>query len=162
MLFTLASFCLPPLLVFGVYHLLTWFNVFGINGLPFWKRVAMASAICHVLLASGFFAFSYFDFQAHSRLEPEEGKFGPYLFNRSDFWRLMTIFDTAPMLAIIVLFSVLDRAGINPPGLLGWTMAITYIVGTLQWFFLGGGIGALLERFFEGLKTPEPEDEEWN
>jgi hypothetical protein len=161
MLFTLASFCLPPLLVFGVYHLLTWFNVFGINELPFWKRVAMASAICHVLLASGFFAFSYFDFQAHLRLGAEEARFGPYLFNRSDFWRLMTIFDTAPMLAIILSFSILDRAGINPPGLLGWTMAITYIVGTLQWFLLGGGIGALLEKFFEGLKTPEPEDEGW-
>ena len=26
---------------------------------------------------------------------------------------------------------------------------------------VGGGVGALLERFFEGLKTPEPEDDEW-
>jgi hypothetical protein len=161
MLFTLASFCLPPLLVFGVYHLMTWFDVFGINQRAFWKRVAMASAICHVLLASGFFVFSYFDFQAHLRLEAEEARFGPYLFNRSDFWRLMTIFDTAPMLVIIVLFSLLDRAGINPPGLLGWTLAITFLVGTLQWSLVGGAIGALLERFFEGLKTPEPEDEEW-
>jgi hypothetical protein len=161
MLFTLASFCLPPLLVFGVYHLLTWFDVLEINESAFWKRLAIASAICHLLLASGFFAFSYFDFQTHLRLQAEEAGFGPYLFNRSDFWRLMTIFDTAPMLVIIVLFSLLDRAGINPPGLLGWTIAITYIVGTLQWFLLGGGIGALLERFFEGLRTPEPEDEEW-
>jgi hypothetical protein len=162
MLFTLASFCLPPLLVFGVYHLLTWFDVFGINERAFWKRVAMASAICHVLLASGFFVFSYFDFQAHLRVEAEDARFGPYLFNRTDFWRLLTIFDTTPMLVIIVLFSALDRAGINPPGLLGWTLAITYIAGTLQWFLVGGAIGALLERFFEGLKTPEPEDEEWN
>lgn len=161
MLFTLASFCLPPLLVFGVYHLLTWFDVFGINGRAFWKRVALSSAICHVLLASGFFVFSYFDFRAHLRLEPEGVNFGPYLFNRSDFWRLITIFDTAPMLATIALFSIFDRAGINPPGLLIWTMGITYVIGTLQWFWVGGGIGAILERFFEGLKTPEPEDEEW-
>jgi hypothetical protein len=161
MLFTLASFCLPPLLVFGVYHLLTWFDFFGINERAFWKRVAITSAICHVLLTSGFLTFSYFDFQAHLRLEPEDAKFAPYLFNRTDFWRLMTIFDTAPMLIIVGLFSFFDRAGINPPGLLGWTVAITYIVGSLQWFALGGGIGAFLERFFEGLKTPEPEDEEW-
>src|SRR5260370_31277898 len=128
MLFTLASFCLPPLLVFGVYHLLTWFDVFRINQRAFWKRVAMASAICHVLLATGFFVFSYFDFQAHLRLEAEEARFGPYLFNRSDFWRLMTIFDTAPMLVIIALFSVLYRAVVNPPGLLGCTIALTSIL----------------------------------
>src|SRR3989442_16028782 len=124
MLFTLASLCLPPLLVFGVYHLLTWFDAFGINERAFWKRVALASAICHVLLASGFFVFSYFDFQAHLPLEPEEAKFGAYLFNQSDFWRLTAIFDTAPMLVIIMLFSFFDRTGINPPGLVVWTLAI--------------------------------------
>jgi len=31
----------------------------------------------------------------------------------------------------------------------------------LQWFFVGGALGALLEKFFEGLKTPEPEEEDW-
>src|SRR5216684_6526174 len=161
MLFTLASACLPPLFVFGVYHLLTWFNVFAINKRPFWKRIAIASAISHVFLASGFFAFSYFDFRTHLLLEPEGTNFGPYLFSRPDFWRVITIFDTGPMLAIVALSSMLDRAGINPPGFMAWVLAITYVAGTLQWFFLGGGIGALMERFFEGLKTPEPEDEEW-
>ena len=74
----------------------------------------------------------------------------------------MTIFDTAPMIVIIAVLTVLDRAGINPPGLLALTLAITYGVGTLQWFCIGGGVGALLERFFEGLKTPDPDDEEWD
>ncbi|PYS35984.1 MAG: hypothetical protein DMG14_25765 [Acidobacteria bacterium] len=154
MLLTLASFLLPPLFVFGVYHLLTWFNVFRINERVFWKRVAITSAICHVLLVSGFFAFSYID-------AGNTTAFGIYLFNRSNFWRLMTIFDTAPMLVIIGLLAGLDRAGVNPPGLVAITVAITYIVGSVQWFFVGGGVGALLERFFEGLKTPEPEDDEW-
>jgi len=153
MLLTLASFLLPPLFVFGIYHLLTWFNVARINERVFWKRVAIASAVCHVLLASGFFVFSYVD--------ARDVNFGIYLFNRSNFWKLMTIFDTAAMLVIIGLFTAFDRAGMNPPGLVGMTLAITYIVGTLQWFFIGGGIGALLERFFEGLRTPEPEDDEW-
>jgi hypothetical protein len=153
MLLTLASFLLPPLFVFGIYHLLTWFNVARINERVFWKRVAIASAVCHVLLASGFFAFSY--------LDARDANFGVYLFNRSNFWKLMTIFDTAAMLVIIGLFTAFDRAGMNPPGLVGMTFGITYIVGTVQWFLIGGGIGALLERFFEGLKTPEPEDDEW-
>src|SRR5262249_3330956 len=107
----------------------------------------------HILLVSGFLAFAYVD--------AAEAPFGLYLFSRSNFWKLITIFDTAPMLVIVGLFSAFDRAGMNPPGLVGMTIAITYIVGTLQWFFLGGGIGALLERFFEGLKTPDPEDEGW-
>ena len=154
MLYTLASFLLPPLFVFGVYHLLTWFDFFGINQKVFWKRVAITSAISHVVLATGFFAFTYFEAK-------EAASYAVYLFNRSNFWRLMTVFDTAPMVVIIGLFSLLDRAGMNPPGLLAVTIAITYIVGTLQWFLVGGAIGALLERFFEGLKTPEPEDEDW-
>ena len=157
MFYSLASLVLAPLLVFGVYHLLTWFNVFGLNRRATWKRVAIASAICHILLATGFFVFSYADFRA---LAVEgESQFGPYLFNRSQFWRLMTFFDTLPMLAIIGLFSALDRLGMNPPGLLVLTVAITYLVGTVQWFCIGGVIGALLERFWEGLKTPDEEDE---
>ena len=161
MLFTVGSACLPPLFVFGLYHLLTWFDVFGINKRSFWKRLAIASAISHLLLVSGFFAFAYFDFRTHFLLEPEGMTFGSYLFNRTEFWRVMTIFDTGPMLAVIGLSSILDRAGINPPGFLVWVVVISYVVGTLQWFFVGGGLGALMERFFEGLKTPEPEEDEW-
>jgi hypothetical protein len=153
-MFTLASFLLPPLFVFGVYHLLTWSNVVGINRRVFWKRVAITSAFCHVLLATGFFVFAYFD-------ADEAVSFGVHLFDRSDFWKLMAVFDTAPMLVIILVFSMLERAGMNPPGIVAVTLAITYLVGTLQWFVVGGAIGALLERFFEGLKTPEPEFEDW-
>jgi len=152
MLYTLASFLLPPLFVFGVYHVMTWFNILRINDRVFWKRVAMTSAVCHVLLASGFFIFSY--------VQAAGADFGFYLFNGSHFWRLMTIFDTAPMLVLIALFAALDRAGVNPPGLVALTLAITYLAGTLQWFFVGGGLGALFERFFEGLRTPDPEEEE--
>src|SRR5215510_2862501 len=115
MIFTLASFLLPPLFVFGVYHLLTWFNVLQINRRVFWKRVAITSAACHVLLASGFFAFAYID-------AGEAATFGVYLFNRSNFWKLMTVFDTAPMLVIVGLFTAFDRAGMNPPGFGGMTL----------------------------------------
>lgn len=153
MLLTVGPFLLAPLFVFGVYHLLTWFNIFHVNQKVFWKRVAIASGICHVLLAAGFFVFSYIDSGSLA--------FGPYLFNESNFWKLMEIFDTAAMFVILMVFSVLDRAGVNPPGLVGITISLTVVVGTLQWFFIGGGIGALLERFFQGIRTPDPEDQEW-
>ena len=53
------------------------------------------------------------------------------------------------------------RAEFNPPGLLVLTLGITYVVGSIQWFLIGGGIGALLEKFWSGLKTRDDEDEEW-
>ena len=153
MLLTLAAFLLPPLFVFGVYHLLTWFNVFRINERVYWKRVALASGVSHILLLTGFLVFSYFD--------AGSAAFGPFLFNNSEFSRLMRLFDTASMLAILAVFSAMARADINPPGILFLTLAITYVVGTIQWFLVGGGIGALLEKFWTGLKTPDEEDEEW-
>jgi hypothetical protein len=148
-----ASFLLAPLFVFGVYHLLTWFNIFRINERVYWKRIAIASAISHVLLFSGFLVFSWFDAAG--------APFGPYLFNNSEFTRLLRVFDTTVMLIILLVFSAMARADVNPPGLLVLTLGITYVVGSLQWFLIGGGIGALLERFWSGLKTREDEDEEW-
>ena len=153
MFLTLAALLLPPLFVFGVYHLLTWFNVFRINERVYWKRVAIASGISHVFLLTGFLVFSYFDAAG--------APFGQFLFNNSEFSRLMRLFDTASTLVILVVFSVMARADINPPGILILTLAMTYVVGTVQWFLVGGGIGALLEKFWTGLKTGDEEDEEW-
>jgi hypothetical protein len=150
---SVASFLLAPLFVFGVYHLLTWFNIFRVNERVYWKRIAIASAIAHILLLTGFLVFSWFDAGG--------APFGPYLFNNSEFTRLLRVFDTAAMLIILLVFSVMARAEVNPPGLLVLTLALTYLVGSLQWFLIGGGIGALLEKFWSGLKTGEDEDEEW-
>jgi hypothetical protein len=108
----------------------------------------------HVLLATGFFLFIYLD-------ASDAASFGVYLFNRSNFWELITIFDTAAMFVIVGLFSMFERAGVNPPGLVAVTVGLTYVIGTLQWFLVGGAVGAILERFFEGLKTPDP-DEDWD
>ena len=161
MFLTVASFLLAPLFVFGVYHLLTWFNVLRVNERVYWKRVAIASAISHFVLLSGYFVFSYFEFKGLLEIEPASVSFGAFLFSRSGFWRVMTIFDTVPTLVLLAMFFILDRAGINPPGLLIGTFAIAYVTGTLQWFWIGGGIGALLEKFWAGLKTADEEDEEW-
>jgi hypothetical protein len=45
----------PLLLVFGLYHLFTWFNIFRINERAYWRRVGLTSAISHFLLATGFY-----------------------------------------------------------------------------------------------------------
>jgi hypothetical protein len=119
----------------------------------YWKRIALASAISHALLLTGFLVFSWFDAAGIP--------FGLYLFNNSEFTRLLRIFDTAAMMMIVLVFSAMARAEVNPPGLLVLTLSISYLIGSLQWFLIGGGIGALLERFWAGLKTREDEDEEW-
>jgi len=150
---SVASFLLAPLFVFGVYHLLTWFNIFRINERVYWQRIALASAISHILLLTGFLVFSWFDAAG--------APFGPYLFNNSEFTRLLRVFDTTAMLVIVLVFSAMARVELNPPGLLFLTIGITYVIGSIQWFLIGGSIGALLEKFWSGLKTRDDEDEEW-
>ncbi len=161
MFYLAATLALPPLLVFGLYHLLTWGNLFNLNSRNYWQRVAWTSALSHVLLATGFFIFSYFEYRASSKLGFAEPAFGAFLLNRTEFWRMMLIFDTAPMLTLLGLFAVLNRLGLNPPQLAAWTIGTAYVVGTLQWYWVGGGIGAVLDRFWSGLKTGDEEDEDW-
>ena len=161
MVYVLSSLMMPILLVFGLYHLLTWFNAGDINRRPYWKRVAIASGLSHFLLVTGFFLFSYFDFQQNRRLSGAGLNFDSYLFVGSDFWPVMFVFDTAPMLVLLAVFFLLDQFSISMPGLVVFTFAVIYVVGSLQWYFVGGGLGAVLERFWSGLKTGEDEDEDW-
>jgi hypothetical protein len=161
MLNLIISLTLPPLLVFGLYHLMTWVNILNVNARVHWKRVALASAVSHLLLVTGFFVFTYFDYQANRQFSAFGLSYGDFLFNGSQFWRMVTIFDTAAMAVMVGLFAFLDRFGIAFSGLVPVTIAITYVVGSLQWYFLGGGIGALLEKFWSGLKTGDEEEEEW-
>jgi hypothetical protein len=150
---------LPLILVFGMYHLMTWFNILRINSLVYWKRVALVSAIAHVLLATGFFVFSVFDYQTNRDLAGYDLGYGTFLFDRSQFWPLMTIFDTLPMLVLTGFFLMLQWLGLALPGLLVIAVVVTYVVGTVEWYFVGGGVGALLSRFWAGLKT---EEEDWD
>jgi hypothetical protein len=142
-----------------MYHLMTWFNILRINSLVYWKRVALVSSIAHVLLVTGFFVFTVFDYQTNRDLAGYDLGFGAFLFDRSQFWPLMVIFDTLPMALLAGFFLLLKWMKLTLPGLLGLTVVITYIAGTAEWYFVGGGVGALLSRFWAGLKT---EDEDWD
>jgi hypothetical protein len=152
---------MPVLLVFGLYHLLTWFNVMNINARSYWKRIGLTSGISHLILAGGFFIFSYIDYRMNLNTTLSGLGFDTYLFYRSEFWRLVTIFDTAPMLALLGILAILDKLGANPPYLVGIAIAVTLVVGTIQWYLVGGAIGLLLERFWSGLKSGDEPDEDW-
>src|SRR5215469_2035256 len=111
MFLILAGLLMPVFLVFGLYHLLTWFSLFGINDRVYWKRVGIAAAISHIILLVGFFLFSYLDYSSNQTTTFAGLGFDAYLFNRSEFWRLTAIFDTAPMLAFLGIAAILDKMG---------------------------------------------------
>jgi len=149
---------IPLLLVFGLYHLATWFNVFRINDQPYWKRVGLTAAVSHFLLATGFFVFAWFDHTGVVyRLSGMD--YPAFLFQHSAFWQLLRIFDTLSLLGILAVFSVLSP-DVGGGTMLAVAICMTYIVGTAQWYFVGGGIGAILQKIWDGLKTGE-EGEEW-
>jgi len=159
MLNAFLAVLIPLLLVFGLYHLFTWFNVFRINNRVYWRRVGLTAAISHFLLATGFFLFTWFELQANRTFVQVGMDYSRYLFQHSAFWQLLGVFDTVAMLGILAAFTLMDRSGLSG-GVLGVALAMTYIIGTLQWYYVGGAIGAVLEKIWGGLKTGE-DGEEW-
>ena len=151
---------LPAIFIFGLYHLLGWFNVLAINDKEFWRRVALTSSIAHCLLASGFFLAFYYNYQSNELLLANSRGFESILFNSSEFWRLMLIFDIVPTGVVLILFASLERFDISMRGELGVTMLIVYFVGTAQWYWLGGGLGMILQKIWDGLKRQE-DDLDW-
>jgi hypothetical protein len=150
---------IPLMLVFGLYHLFTWFDIFGINGRVYWKRVGLTAVIAHFLLATGFFVFTWFDLQGNRAYTVIGMTYATFLLEHSSFWQLMAVFDTVPMLGILAAFSIMDGLGVEG-GVLPVAISMTYVVGTLQWYYVGGGVGAVVEKIWEGLKTGE-DGEEW-
>jgi hypothetical protein len=159
MLNAFVTVATPFLLVFGLYHLFTWFDLFHLNRRIYWKRVGLTAGISHVLLATGFFLFTYFDFESNQPTAAPGMSYGAFLFQHSAFWNLATVLDTLPMAVLLVVFTLMDRTGIAGP-LLPLAMVVVYVVGTFQWYFVGGGVGLLLDRFWNGLKTGD-DGEEW-
>ena len=149
----------PLSLVFGLYHLFTWFNVFRINERPHWKRVGLTAAAAHFLLVTGFLMFTWLDFHSNRTYSALGVTYATFLLDRSQFWQLLAVFDTVPMLGILAVFSIMDGLGMDG-GVLIVTILMTYGVGTLQWYYVGGGFGALLQKIWDGLKTGE-DGEEW-
>ncbi len=154
-MYVLALVVLPPLFVFGIYHLSLWLNVAGIRSRVFWRRVALASAISHGVLALGFFLFSWLDYRMSGDIAGVNQSFESFLFNTSPFWSLMSVFDTIAMVVLLGVFGTLDNLGVGFGPVVGLTAAVVFLVGTLQWYWVGGSIGAAFERLWSGLKGPD-------
>ena len=85
--------------------------------------------------------------------------YATFLFQHSAFWQMLAIFDTAAMLGTLAVFSLMGPA-VGSDRLLLVAMSLTYIVGTFQWYYVGGAVGAILQKVWDGLKTGD-EGEEW-
>ncbi len=158
MAYSVLLFLMPPVLVFGVYHLAVWFDVAGIGRRVFWRRVAIASVFAHLLLVIGFFLLTYIDYRTNQNLTPTAGSYEMFLFNGSEFWRVMVMFDALPTVVLLGLFGTLDRMGLAAVPLIPLTIGTVLAVGSLQWYWVGGAIGAGFEKLWSGLKTGDDDE----
>jgi hypothetical protein len=149
----LALLLLPPLLIFSLYHLSLWFDLFAIRRMLFWRRVSAVSALSHVLIAMGIFGLLYLDFKSAVSLLSADLAFDAFLLNNGQFWQTLLVFDTLAAVTVVGLLAILDYAGTGPGPILPLTMGLVLILGTFQWYWIGGILGAVFERVWSGLKT---------
>jgi hypothetical protein len=140
-LFLLLS--LPALLVFSLCHLGVWALPGRFRGRPFWRRVALASALAHLILIAGLAVVAY--------------RAG---IDRGDLFAILWVWDTV---ASAVLWAVFGLAGarLGETTLLPVAALIHLGAGTLQWYWIGAGLAAAFERLWESLRTPGDELPDW-
>ncbi len=156
----LPTLILPPLLIFGLYHLLLWFDLFGMRDRVFWRRVGWSSACAHVLFTAGAFVLTWIDYRSTDRL------FGAvsldvFIMNSNEFWQVLFLFDTLSAVALLGLLAILDAAGVGSVPMATLTAGVVLSIGTFQWYWVGGVVGALLERVWSGLKTQDDDGPDW-
>lgn len=161
MRYLLALFLLPPFLIFGLYHLTLWFGLFGMRARAFWRRVALSSALSHVLFTFGVFGVVWADYQSATALFGNDPGFPGFLANSSGILQLMLVFDTLAAVALIGILTMLGSAGLEGATILSLGAGVVLVLGTFQWYWLGGAAGALLERVWSGLKTQEDDGPDW-
>jgi len=146
MLYAAALVFLPPLLVFALYHLSLWVGVPGMRRRGFWRRVAFASALAHVLIVVGLALLAWID---------DSSDAGMPVSVSGDLWAVLWVLDPV---AMAVLAGILPATGsLALPSAL-----ITLLgVGTLQWYWVGGALGAAFERVWRALRTPGDDLPDW-
>jgi hypothetical protein len=112
----------------------------------FWRRVAFASALAHVLIVVGLALLAWID---------DSSDAGMPVSVSGDLWAVLWVLDPV---AMAVLAGILPATGsLALPSAL-----ITLLgVGTLQWYWVGGALGAAFERVWRALRTPGDDLPDW-
>ncbi len=156
----LAVLLLPLLLVFGLYHLMVWFDVFAMRRRTVSSRVGVCSALAHGLLGAGVFLVSYLDYRATRAVFGGTG-FAAYVLDSGELWPMLMVFDTLAGLTILALLALWESMELAAGGIVGLVPAVVLVVGTLQWYGLGRVAGAVLDRVWSGLKTQDDDGPDW-
>jgi hypothetical protein len=155
MLYVFALIVLPPLLVFGLYHLNLWLDIPGIGKRPLWARVAVASGEGHLLIVLGLFWLAWLDYRAEILGSGGDQAFGVYLLTATDFPSVMWVLDPFAMVILFALIPII--AGFA----LGATVMTLMIAGTMQWMLLGGAAAWGFARVWGSLRTEGDDLPNW-
>jgi hypothetical protein len=157
----LALMLLPPLLIFGLYHLTVWFDIFGMRRRVFSRQVGVSSGLAHGLLALGGFGLLYVDYESTATMFGNDMGFAAFLMNSRDFWQFLLLFDTLAGVAMLGLLALLDYVNLGTGPIVPVTAGMVLLLGTFQWYWFGAAAGATLERIWSGLKTQDEDEPDW-
>lgn len=158
MLYALSFVLLPPLLVFALYHLNLWMRLPGMRGRVFWRRVAFASAQAHLLILAGFVFLVWLDYR--TGFPSPTGSFGGYMATSPDVAGALWVLDPVAMAVVTGLAGVVSGIRVGA-GVLVLLLTIVVAVGTLQWYWVGGGLAAVFERIWGELRTEGDDLPNW-
>ena len=109
----------------------------------------------------GVFGVLYLDFRTAAALLAVDLAFDTVLLNNGQFWQGLLVFDTLAAVTMVGILAILDYAGLGTDAILPVTIGIVLLLGTFQWYWVGGIFGVVLERLWFGLKTQDEDGPDW-
>jgi hypothetical protein len=121
----------------------------------------MASATAHTLMAFGLLIVFFLDYRSMGSLTAPGAGLSTFILGSAEFWQMVVVFDTVAAGVLAALLAGLDYVGLGAGPILPVTVLVVLIVGGAQWYLIGGGVGALVERVWSGLKTQDEDGPDW-
>ena len=88
-------------------------------------------------------------------------EFQSFLLNNGQFWQGLFVFDTLATITVTGILAILNYAGLEGGLAFPITAGITILLGTFQWYWVGGIMAVILERIWSGLSTQDEDTPDW-
>jgi hypothetical protein len=152
MLYVFLLLSLPALLVFSLYHLAVWLVPVRFGPMEFWRRVAFSACLAHLALLAGLAALALAPAVLPSVTAP--------LLGSGEVFAILWVWDTAGSLLLGAAFGLVGEEMSSAIFVL--LALVAYLgLGSLQWYWLAGGLAAAFERLWESLRTPGDHLPDW-